>query len=223
MKLDEGVFLARIDDRSVVLDLQRDRYFALTAPMTRGVFGLVGADEPGASAGERTKAAAALERMSINLANAKVGRPLPPPPLKTLWAANPDAAARDAIPRPAVLWALACTAARLRLGAFRQTIEWAETRIVASPTTGRGCAKAAVDAYAATRPWFPVKPVCRLDAIALSLILADAGCTPRLVFGVRLEPFHAHCWVEAEGQIVNEAAEDLVQYVPILSVGGGRA
>lgn len=220
MQLSERVFFARVDTRSVVLDLGRDRFFAFNAPMTRATLRLL--EGGNQTAGPETRAARKrLEAIGITLeARADAGE-IPAPAARTLWPSLRDdgESGGDWRPRRDVIAILLEAATRLRFAAFDQTLGWVGRRL-AVPSTPRGAAIDALDAFVASRPWFPLKPVCRLDAIALTLVLARAGFDPRLVFGVRLDPFHAHCWVEIEGAVANEACEDVAQYTPIMVVGG---
>lgn len=221
MQIAPSVFLARLDDRSVVLDLERDRYFAFNAPMTRGVLADLGL-ETTATPHERDAAAARMAAMGIRPDRPLRHKQLSPPPTKTIWATHRYDAAGDWSPNLADLIGLAETTVRLRLTPLRRTIAWTERRL-APALVGSCPACEVIDGYWATRPWFPQKPICRVDAISMSLALARAGAAPRLVFGVRLDPFHAHCWVEVEDAIVNEAYEDVGQYTPIMAVGTDRA
>ncbi|CAN7619469.1 lasso peptide biosynthesis B2 protein [Phenylobacterium sp. LjRoot164] len=210
------VFLARIDTRSIALDLRRDRYLAFNAAMTRGVLDLAGR-EPTASEADRDRARSRLNALGISINELDPS----PPPLaarRTIWASTPDIISMRPAPRPAALLALTETWARLKGQRFWRTLAWADLQLRAY--CGDGPLQGVIDDYSATRPWFPIAPICRLDAIATALLLARAGCAPRLVFGVRLDPFHAHCWVEAQGFVINEAAEDVGQYTPILALQG---
>lgn len=221
MQIAPHVFLATLDDRSVVLDLAQDRYFAFNAAMTRGVLANLGL-ETLAAPHEREAAAAQMAALGIDPDLTPCHEMPPPPPTRTVWATHRYETAREWSPGLADMIGLAETALRLRLTPLRRTIAWTERRLAAAPLRSRSVSDT-VDSYWGTRPWFPSKPICRMDAIAMALALARTGAAPRLVFGVRLDPFHAHCWVEAEGAIVNEAHEDVGQYTPIMVVGAGHA
>lgn len=56
---------------------------------------------------------------------------------------------------------------------------------------------------------------CLPTAMAVFDALVGAGHPARLVFGVHLTPFYAHCWVELDGQLVNDEPERICQFTPI--------
>ncbi|MFN3463217.1 MAG: lasso peptide biosynthesis B2 protein [Terricaulis sp.] len=76
----------------------------------------------------------------------------------------------------------------------------------------------ALDQFRAWRPWYPRRNVCLFDTLAMGAFLVRAGERPEIVFGVRHPPFAAHCWLEAEGRILNDEAEYCAAFVEILRV-----
>src|SRR5690606_36310234 len=69
--------------------------------------------------------------------------------------------------------------------------------------------------FARLRPWIPAPYVCLFDSLCLMRFLLHRGLAADLVFGVRARPFAAHCWVEAEGVILDEGGEDCAAFVEI--------
>lgn len=68
------------------------------------------------------------------------------------------------------------------------------------------------------RSAFPRNYLCLFDSLALLEFLAAYDVYPTWVFGVRLEPWVAHCWVQ-EGQFIfNEGVEEAASYTPIMTV-----
>ena len=64
----------------------------------------------------------------------------------------------------------------------------------------------------------PVKPRCLPDSIAFLRYTARYGYAPRLVFGVTAHPFAAHCWVQDDACVLNDALDHALQFFPILIV-----
>ena len=64
----------------------------------------------------------------------------------------------------------------------------------------------------------PIDTVCLLDSFALLGFLARRDRFPQMVFGVRLNPFTAHCWVQQDEIVLNDAVERATTYTPILVV-----
>jgi hypothetical protein len=56
------------------------------------------------------------------------------------------------------------------------------------------------------------------DSLALAAFLVRAGDRPEIVFGVRNPPFAAHCWLEAQGRILNDETDYCAAFVEILRV-----
>jgi hypothetical protein len=75
-----------------------------------------------------------------------------------------------------------------------------------------------LSSYEIARPFYGEDWVCRLDAPALCLLARRYGYEARLVIGVRLDPFGAHCWAQVGETILNEPVETVAQYSPILAV-----
>jgi hypothetical protein len=59
---------------------------------------------------------------------------------------------------------------------------------------------------------------CLFDSLALLNFLAWHGHFPDWVFGVRLYPFAAHCWVTSGAVVYNDTPERVGGYTPILVV-----
>jgi len=62
----------------------------------------------------------------------------------------------------------------------------------------------------------PAQPI---DAIALDDILLRRGLAATLVFGVRLTPFAAHCWLQTAETILTGTAAEARNFTPILVAG----
>ena len=74
-------------------------------------------------------------------------------------------------------------------------------------------------AFAASRWLIPIAPRCLVDALALDWLLLREGVAATLVFGVRLNPFNAHCWLQTERTILTGTAAEARNFTPILTVG----
>jgi hypothetical protein len=68
------------------------------------------------------------------------------------------------------------------------------------------------------RFFFPVDYVCLYDSLALIEFLARYKIFPTWIFGVTLEPWGAHCWVQHRGFVFNEGVEEAANYTPILAI-----
>lgn len=68
------------------------------------------------------------------------------------------------------------------------------------------------------RPLYPRPYLCLFDSLALLEFLAAYHSFPRIVFGVVADPFHAHCWLQEGGMVLNDDLERIGHYKPILSL-----
>jgi hypothetical protein len=73
-------------------------------------------------------------------------------------------------------------------------------------------------AFSKLRPAFPKNYVCLFDSIALVDFLSQFNIFPTLVFGVRPEPFGAHCWVQAADVVFNDTPEYTSVFTPIMAI-----
>lgn len=76
-----------------------------------------------------------------------------------------------------------------------------------------------------TRTFLHLRPLayaarnrCLLDSLTLAEFLASHGIRATCLFGVRANPFEAHCWVQIGSHVVNETPEMAQRYAPILCV-----
>lgn len=78
---------------------------------------------------------------------------------------------------------------------------------------------AAVAAYVRLRPFaLTSHDRCLNDSLALIHFLAGQRMFPQWVIGVRVQPFGAHSWVQSGGVVLNDLAERVRHYQPILVV-----
>lgn len=196
-----------VSGRIIVLDAARDRYFALAADGT-GDF-LEWADCPG-SAPPPSLESLVIDPCGSRYAPARLEvpavAPMDPPVLPKVVPGCNDlarigravrAAARDVRSKP-----LAEILSRRLAGRRHGGATFAEM-----------VPKLAL--FRSARPWIPVPRVCLHDCLGLiDWLGADAGVN--LVFGVSALPFAAHCWVQADGWIVDDHPESPSRYQPIL-------
>jgi hypothetical protein len=64
-------------------------------------------------------------------------------------------------------------------------------------------------------PWLPIEGECLVRSAVLMRFLRRRGLEADWVFGVRLWPFTAHCWVQLDGVCLNDDVERLTSYTPI--------
>jgi hypothetical protein len=76
-----------------------------------------------------------------------------------------------------------------------------------------------VTAFMHLRPWFyTARNACLLDSLTLINFLAHYDVFPQWIFGVKTDPFYAHCWVQQGEYIFNDTADYVRGFSPILVV-----
>jgi hypothetical protein len=83
---------------------------------------------------------------------------------------------------------------------------------------GDGAVRRIAAAFASTLLSFRKAGQCLPRALAAYALCKRIGVTPTLVFGVRLEPFAAHCWLQLGPDIIVGDLEQVRMFVPILAV-----
>lgn len=76
-----------------------------------------------------------------------------------------------------------------------------------------------VEIFKILRPlFFTAKDHCLFDSLALIEFMARNGLYPTWVFGVKIGPFGAHCWVQDDNFIYNESLQNAHHFTPIMTV-----
>ena len=79
--------------------------------------------------------------------------------------------------------------------------------------------RALVGAFGRLRPiFYTLRSACLLDSLTLLNFLGAENIHPDWVFGVKTEPFDAHCWVQQGEVLLNDVPDRVRQYAPILVV-----
>lgn len=73
----------------------------------------------------------------------------------------------------------------------------------------------AASVFRHSRVWVPVEMRCLLDSVALAKFLRRRQLDAQLVFGVALDPFSAHCWVQTGDLVLNDTVGNVHAHTPI--------
>jgi len=218
-RLRDEVYFCWADGRAVFLDARRDRYFCLAPSLERAFRDLCQHDTRLDADGAKLSATGLLTACDPK----QLG-------VKSLLAPTPQRNIADeaAIAGPSSLpiklevgWTLAMAKIRLQRCTLLDTIQYLRRQKTAAPTPERTglepWLRAATD-FRAARRWVPIRPICLADSIALLQFLRRRRLAADLVFGVKLNPFSAHCWVQAEDVILNDHVEFAQRHTQILVV-----
>lgn len=209
-----GTGFCEAGGESLFLDLRRDTYFALRGA-DRTAFDRLRSGEPiDSDAMTRLAGTGLLVRCDgpIRIAPAAVAVPT-----RDLSAAKDHGFSW----RMALTATLALRRARHAMQPARiaATVERARRRRSAlDPDYDEEAAAAVAASYAANRWLAAVPQRCLVDALALDDILLARGLRSTLVFGVRVSPFRAHCWLQTSSAVLTGIAAEARNFVPILVV-----
>ncbi len=110
----------------------------------------------------------------------------------------------------------------LRFNSIEHTVQRVQQRKAARQRAGKVSEDADIielfRIFQALRPYYPRPYLCLFDSLALVHFLAPFGVYPEWVYGVKLEPWGAHCWVQSDDLVVNDIVDNVNGYTPIMSV-----
>ena len=75
---------------------------------------------------------------------------------------------------------------------------------------------AVATAFQRTSLWMTSHNQCLPRSLALATCLVKRGHRATLIFGVKLRPFDAHCWVQCGSVVINDRIERVRDFTPIL-------
>jgi hypothetical protein len=201
---------AAVGARVVFLDLDADRYFLLRGAEAEAVL----------SAGSR--APQPIQRLiTRGLLCAGPGKAVRPvaaiaPTSSALEAAHVD----GRLPLRELLYHRAEAAILLRLLGLQATLaRMRRIRRKSLTRPQRVCARAEAArlarGFARARLFLPATRLCVPDSIALARSVWRRGIAADLYFGVRLDPFAAHCWLQHEDLLLSDPLNFVADYTPV--------
>lgn len=200
------VHAAVLADDVVILDTRNDAY----ACVPGGAADL--APEDGPPMRVRGRLAAALDAQGLTASMPSPRRR--PPPLPTRTVIHDDLGRirlRDLVDGAGVVWDLRAAARGEGLTPYLEVQPESPTGPVDSAAV-----EAAARRFWRLATWLPIEGVCLTRSAMLAGFLRRGGLRADWVFGVRLWPFAAHCWVQQDDVCLNDDVERLVAFTPIL-------
>lgn len=212
-RLPDYLGVCEVDDRILMLDLRRDRYFELDPRTACAVRRW--RDESDGSSKDKALVQLLDCGMLIPAEPLRTSAPAPcavphrnfmdsPQPLRNAWLLLPEIAE--------TLWRVR---RRLKRGGLEGAMADVRSR---KPCATRTNPLPDLALFRAARLLIPMAPNCLTDSLALSAFLSRRSISFKLVFGVKLDPFAAHCWLQNDEAILNDAADSVAAFTPILVV-----
>lgn len=203
-----------VDGDLVLLDVTEDVYFCLPA----GDFEVAVVGRTIEASPEALGVSLCEAGMAMPLDGISSGPDLLPTPRRTARAlldADPDLKATPTAWRH--LSALLRATGQARRAARRRFVDQLEA-VALTPSKITPTLLADVAVYRRLSPWLPVDGPCFFRSHMLRAYLANLGHRVVWSFGVRTWPFHAHCWLQVEDMALDDEAERLAAYRPIMAV-----
>ncbi len=202
-------------DRVLLLDVARDRYFALPPALNNSLRTWLEQIGEGRLPDD-------LHRALGELGVIPAGDPVPAAaqPCPVVRSRPIDSAPLPATRlRPRAVWQVA-HAVRSAAKDVRQRRLGSILTKRFDPTRerlgGHGDLRSKLAEFRAIRPLIPVPRVCLHDCLALLDWLGPARGGAQLVLGVSAYPFAAHCWVQQDGELLDDHPESPSRFEPIL-------
>jgi len=232
--LQPHVFLTRASRHWVILDVHRDKYlcvdrrqFEALGPWIQGWDGVPAQDAlvavpPSPEAIALADRLRSLQMLSEQSDGAKVAH-------ATVYAHPSDAVDPDT-PEPlrrfrwthAAVFLLSCAKAsrQLRKQRFESIVASTKARksrgVRAPAGFDIGRARPLITVFDRLRWFYPRPYLCLFDSLALIHFLAHFRLHADWVFGVKADPFEAHCWVQADGLVLNDTVGRVSAFTPIM-------
>jgi hypothetical protein len=228
----------------VLLDLERDKYLSMayTHPIGRwvrgwpvppadaaaaNVEGVPAAQSVSAQSDAENRLLAKMIAQGLLVTNPSAGKEaapvIAPPPKFAMIEHDLNSRPRTTLEQ---LWrvciAYATAKWALKRRPIKEVVQAARLRKKRGPATSTldpGALRPLVTAFSHLRPLFyTAKDACLLDSLTLVNFLASYDCFPQWVFGVKTDPFYAHCWVQQQDFVFNDTPDYVRGFSPILVV-----
>lgn len=210
---------ARVGGRSIFLDVDKDRYVAAGPEASRMLECLAKGEE--ISGADFDHLSPLIQAGLITAApDGRPLAPLPGPPACE-WGERDGDGASGLMHLSYALWRIWWARRKLRSRPLRPILD----ELVRDRSEGSGGRDDDPDqlatlviAFRRSRIVLPSLDQCLPRALALATALARHGVRARLVFGVAMPPFMAHCWVERDGVVLDDHVDVVRNFTPILIV-----
>jgi hypothetical protein len=216
-KLTAHAHLACLEDDAVFLDLRTETYMCLPE-LAADLVGLVGG-----------LAVSVEPDLAVDLQNHGLIEPCrgasqslrPATPTRPATSAMPAFAERLSVgDMPSMIAALLDVARAYHGRPLTQVVAAAQRSRGARPlsVSARGDLAVVVSSVARWLPYAPLPPKCLLRSFLLLRSLHRHGLDATWVFGVTTWPFRAHCWLQVDDMVLDDDADRVMGFEPIMAV-----
>lgn len=209
-----GLTYCIIDGTALFLDLPRDRYLRLSTAANAAFCGWHDGGTPTQTEWR------ALDAAGILVAG-DTGSPANAASASTVRRCHPGIAAGPFVfsELARALWMQRKVERRIRSKGLQRMIEDLQRLRQAGGKVElqeSRCGQAVLRAFEVARLLRGSSDTCLPRSIAIVLCLARHGIRAEVVLGVKLGPFAAHAWACKDGDVLNDTAEEIARFTPIL-------
>ncbi len=217
--LRDDLSYCRVGERLVFLDVGSDRYFHMSYPMEQALAAyLDGVGCPDADISKLVERTILVEQAGTTIGSrpsikgavrSAVEASLPPRNLRVSELME-------------VLAIVLITRMKLKISTLKSVldglaadrlIQTAEIKPLEELPEQRLSDAAAV--FRRARLYVPIEMRCLLDSIAMARFLLRRRIHAHVIFGIALDPFSAHCWVQAGDLVLNDTVGNVTSHTPI--------
>ena len=212
-----GVTFALVGQRALFLDIMRDRYFALSPASEEAFLRVVRGNDLSAQ-DHKALARLATDRLLVPASTETLIAPCARPVIRTSLVdavRRREARGRDVV---AALASLVSTTCILKAGSLNSLVSRTEQRI-------RGLARDAdrhnettldiASGFIRAGRLASSLDQCLPRSFAAARVMLARNVRPTIVFGVKLGPFAAHCWVQHQDRLLIDRHDDVRPFTPI--------
>lgn len=230
--LSDDVFACVTPDRIAFLDLRRNRYLCLREEDSIAVgrqLGLWGSNAPDRLPNECSEDCIRTGRVLSALLDQNLIEPAATttrPAIVQLNFPTETAAPSTTLPdflhthRHIRQFFLACLVASwsLRLRSMQHTVHRVKNRKCHPRRRRSFDLNTLLAIFERLRPLYGRRYICLYDSLALLEFLALHGHFADWIFGVKAEPFGAHCWLQYQNEVLNDSIDYVRNFTPIMVV-----
>jgi len=196
-----------IDGRPVFMDIEGDSYFRLAQDEERGFLTALNTSQLGCEPIVQGFAWRKVDKWRIEAGSC------PCPPRSALPTKHrPDNSSVAEILSVARLLLIVRRA--LRTGSIADILGRLPAR-TSVPSAASMDVLAAATRFRNARRLVPMRGNCLSNSLTLIQWLAERGLGATLVFGVKLDPFAAHCWVQSSDVLLNDHPDRVERFTPL--------
>lgn len=218
-KLGQDLVFCLVQRKPIFLDVRRDRYFMLGERLEAVFLAILAHEDVPRDSFEP------LRRMRVLESTADPAGRLTPTKIGTarqrVVAEPPGGTAERIAATFESAWLTLRNRARLRRKGFAHCISRVRDRKRkrdTKSTPGSIAFVRSASLFQSARHSLPISRNCLIDSLALMDFLHNRGAQADLVIGVRTDPYSAHCWVQTANTLLNEEADRVAAFTPILVV-----